>query len=387
MKNQAELRRWAVTKYRRNHRAWITEPRLDVTFSLGIPTETQALADPDAFAGWATSWRRWRGPDGAELEWATRNWPSWGRQKLPARVRVTSAEALAELAGQAAGWRGCRQTAGAIRSRWPESSYLADGLPGLIDDAAALDHTDLQRLLAMTAWLTDHPDSGLMPRMVAVPGVDTKWLERHRGLVERLLTAVTGQVGTGLAEEPQRFRIRILDDALEGSRLHDLTTGVAELDRLALAPAAVLIVENLTTLAGLPPLPGVVAVHGRGHAVVQLDQVGWIADSPVLYWGDLDTHGFNILSRARGRLPEARSVLMDAETLHRFRSLAVPEPTQAHGVAGLTETEEATYRELESGHLRLEQERIPMGHAVGRLQSALAGIFTLSNPRSGTGSV
>lgn len=364
MKNQSDLRRWALTKYRRNHRTWISEPDVDVTFSLAIPTEVRALADPDAFAGWATSWRRWRAPAGAQLEWARRTWPSWGRQELPARVRVTSPAALAELAGQGAGWRRCAQVADTLRGRWPDSTYLPDGLPGLIDDAAALDGADLDRLVGMTAWLADHPDSGLMPRMVAVPGVDTKWLERHRGLVERLLTAVTGQVGTGLAEEPQRFRIRVLDESVEGVRLSDLTAGVDQLDKLEVAPQAVLIVENLTTLAALPPLPGVVAVHGRGHGVVQLDRVGWIAGSPILYWGDLDTHGFNILSRARGRLSGTRSVLMDADTLHEFHDLAVPEPTQAHGVTGLTAAEDAVYRQLERDDLRLEQERIPMTHAV-----------------------
>lgn len=377
MKGLADLRRWAATKYRRNHRAWIAGPGPDVAFALGVPTETQALADPDAFAGWATSWRRWQPPVGAEVEWERRSWPSWGGQELPARVRVTSPGAVAELAGQGDGWRRCLKVAAQIANRWPESSYLPGGLPGLIDAAAALDDADVQRLLAMIAWLAEHPDSGLMPRMVAVPGIDTKWLERHRGLVERLLTAVTGQVGTGLAEEPQRFRIRVLDEAVEGVRLSDLTAGVEQLGKLEITPAAVLIVENLTTLAALPPLPGVVAVHGRGLAVVQLDQVGWIADSPTLYWGDLDTYGFSILSRARSRMPGLRSVLMDTGTLHRFADLAVPEPTQAHGVTGLTETEEAVYRELEAGDLRLEQERIPMGHAAERLRSALAGIPVL----------
>jgi hypothetical protein len=121
-------------------------------------------------------------------------------------------------------------------------------------------------------------------------------------------------------------------------------------------------------------MPGVVAVHGRGYAVVQLDRVGWIRGAAILYWGDLDTHGFNILSRCRSRLPQTRSVLMDSVALGEFRELAVIEPAQAHGVTGLTSAESAAYREIEQGRLRLEQERIPMDWAVGVLRSALATV-------------
>ncbi|MCI1749298.1 MAG: DUF3322 domain-containing protein [Acidipropionibacterium sp.] len=237
MKDQADLRRWAGAKYRRNHRSWIADPQLTTTFTLGTPTEQQALADPDAVAAWAAGWRRWRPPEGASLEWVVRNWPSWGRQTLPARVRVVSPDAAAELAGQGQVWRRSQQIAAELRSHWSSSAYLGDALPRLIDDVTALDDADIRRLLAMTDWLVDHPESGLMPRQVAVPGIDTKWLEMHRGIVERLVTAVTGQVGMGLADEPQRFRIRVLDASLEGVTLSDLTADVDELNKLPVAPA------------------------------------------------------------------------------------------------------------------------------------------------------
>ncbi|WP_051232321.1 MULTISPECIES: Wadjet anti-phage system protein JetD domain-containing protein [Acidipropionibacterium] len=374
MRTLPELRRWAATKYRRNHRVWISDPDVDVSFPLGLPTEQEALADPDALAAWRRSWHQWHPPEGAALEWAVRSWPSWGSQRLPLRVRVTSAEGIAGLAGQQSAWARCRQLAGIVTSRWPESSSLADSLPHLVDDIAGLDDADVERLMAMADWLIDHPDSGLLPRQVAVHGIDTKWLEKHRGLVERLILAITGQEGIGLASEPQRFRIRVLDVSVSGTTLHDLTTGVDELDRLVVSPRVVLIVENLTTLAALPPVPGVIAVHGRGYAVVQLDRVHWIRDSPILYWGDLDTHGFAILSRCRARMPQTRSVLMTRALVSRFEELAVPEPGQAHGVSGLTDEEREVFLDLERRGLRLEQERIPMDLAAQVLNRALLEI-------------
>jgi len=38
----------------------------------------------------------------------------------------------------------------------------------------------------------------------------------------------------------------------------------------------------------------------------------WLARSRILYWGDIDTHGFFILNRLRGIFPHAESFLMNA---------------------------------------------------------------------------
>lgn len=61
-----------------------------------------------------------------------------------------------------------------------------------------------------------------------------------------------------------------------------------------------------------------VAEFGQDDAVGRLP---WLADAEVIYRGDIDTHGFDILDRLRGWLPQARSVLTDRETLvaHRDR--------------------------------------------------------------------
>ena len=57
--------------------------------------------------------------------------------------------------------------------------------------------------------------------------------------------------------------------------------------------------------------------------------MGGTAD--VRYWGDIDTHGFAILDRLRAWLPQARSVLMDRETLlaHRDRWVSEDRPARS----------------------------------------------------------
>jgi hypothetical protein len=110
------------------------------------------------------------------------------------------------------------------------------------------------------------------------------------------------------------------------------------------------------------------AIFGSGYTVAGLGRVPWLAACEVHYWGDLDTHGFAILSRLRGWLPHARSLLMDRATLlaHRDRWGTEPAPTRER-LDHLTVAEGDLYRDLVEDvfgtAVRLEQERIGWRHA------------------------
>jgi hypothetical protein len=91
--------------------------------------------------------------------------------------------------------------------------------------------------------------------------------------------------------------------------------------------------------------------------------LNWLASLDLVYWGDLDTHGFAILNRLRRRFPNARSLLMDSDTLLAHRTQWVTEPTPTAVVLSLlTRDEQALYGALGAGvfgtAVRLEQERI-----------------------------
>jgi len=123
-------------------------------------------------------------------------------------------------------------------------------------------------------------------------------------------------------------------------------------------------VENLQTGLALPEMSGTVAVMGMGYAVESLGALHWLATADCAYWGDIDTHGFAILSRVRSHLPQTRSLLMDEATLTRHRDQWVEEPKQ-HGATELPQlraAEQTVYRALRMQHwgrnVRLEQERI-----------------------------
>jgi hypothetical protein len=117
---------------------------------------------------------------------------------------------------------------------------------------------------------------------------------------------------------------------------------------------------------------------GLGLAVDQLNAIGWLRSAPRhLYWGDLDTHGFAILARARRRFPNTVSVLMDEDTLLAHRKLWVQEPTpcRVEGPEGLSVAELGVYEGLRANRwgdrVRLEQERIAWPAALEAISDVL----------------
>ena len=376
MRGPDQLRTWAEKKYATNHRSWLgfadeAPPGLALGFPTDPPNEAVAAADPAASAAWVQSWTDFErsAPADVEVQWSTRRWAGFGTQRLPVRVAVRSPTAVAALAGQRRSWQRLLDRADLLQAAWLDREHIAGALPGMAAKLARLEDADLPRLIATVNWFLANPESGLLARQVPVEGVDTKWLERHTDLVRRLVVALGGDRALGLRVEPRRFRVRVFD----GSELTDFTAPAAELAALSWAPQYVLLVENRDSMAPLSALPGVVAVHAQGLAAPELAVVGWIAHARVLYWGDLDSHGFRILSLVRQVLPGTESLLMDRATLTRFAALAGVEPVPFRADIGyLTPEESATLRVLRQGDLRLEQERIPWPHVVHTITSTLS---------------
>lgn len=274
-----------------------------------------------------------------------------------------------------------------------EAARVAD--PGLSDWAGqqpmrALRHTDeWDRIVRTVLWLRDRVGSGVYLRQVDVPGVDTKFIESHEGLLVELLEVIgrertpgSGrrlQAGFGFAGKPDRIRLRRLDDTglLPGSPLTDMSVRVDELNNVAVSCDAVLVVENEITFLALPPLEGVVAVFGAGFDVLRLARVRWLVGARILYWGDIDTHGFVILDRLRASFPQVESVLMDIGTLaaHTGQWVTEPRPSREH-LGRLSEEEGQVYADLvgdvHGPAVRLEQERVNYTHVVAELQTAVA---------------
>lgn len=379
----------------------------EVTIALKPPSEREMLADERAAEEWAREWaaigtpvgpgsdvgaerapdagngvgrRVSSGPVRIEVEWVTRSWRSIGRQRVPVRLRLSGTHAVAAFAGgsTARDWGRLRGRALEVAERLgaPERPEVMAALASVVrrraGDLVAFDDDRFAQVVQVSEWIVANPVAGLRPRQVPVRGVDSKWLGRHRGLVTELVAAATGSADLGLLDADRLVRLRILDERLAIGGLSDLAAPAAQLVGLPVRPTGVFVLENLESVLAMPPWPGAIAVHGSGYSVDAVAALPWVRDVPIVYWGDLDSHGFAILHLLRAWHDDVTSVLMDEATLRAHRDLWVPEPAPSRGEFGtLTVGELAALNALRAeGHVRLEQERIPWATALAALTSA-----------------
>lgn len=373
-------------KFRNKHREWLKAAVIDndlaawpLEIHLDIPTEQEALRQPDGVRAWVSAWQSWQGK--GTLAWGERRWRSLGTQRVPEKLILTNPDDVASWIGEEARWTRAVERFKAWLQRWPA---LTDALPKHFSVLADYDDSDFQRLSEMLRWIGNHQNSRLYPRQIPVAGVDSKWLESRKSLVSELMAAIqndsTGDRDffrrCGLKPPPPLIRWRFLDAAQRNrfGGLGDISAPWEEMAGLGMAPTRVFIVENLQTGLAFEDMASAVVIMGLGYGVDVLGKIPWLRDARCVYWGDIDTHGFAILNRARTHLPHLESVLMDESTLLSHRALWVEEKEQ-HASAELpllTRAEQKLFQSLKNQvwgqQIRLEQERIRWDEAWGAIQ-------------------
>jgi len=328
------------------------------------------------------------------IEWREWNHRVQGAQRLPDTVWLDSLPAALAFCGKA-------RQAQRFQALWQQTAAAQPALlPWLRKrPLQALELAERwERLLSVVAWLQAHPRPGVYLRQVDAPGVHSKFIETHRGVLAELLELALPPDGIapqasgvtqfgrrfGFLDKPLRIRLRWLDPALpslpgltDSALLPDLTLDAASFARLALPIERVFITENETNFLAFPPVARALVVFGEGYGWEALARADWLQRSPLHYWGDIDTHGFAILDQLRGHFPHATSLLMDRQTLlaHRAHWGEEPEPVR-HDLPRLTPVEAAVYDELRferlQPRLRLEQERVGFDWLIERLAGVSA---------------
>jgi hypothetical protein len=322
------------------------------------------------------------------VEWRERNHRVQGLQRLPAAIWVDTLE-------DALAWLGKAEDARRFRACWAQTAAeLPEALPWLgAHPLQALALADSwSRLLAVVRWVQAHPRPGVYLRQVDVPGVDSKFIEAHRGVLSGLLdlallppvidAAASGAAQFtrryGFLDKPARVRFRLLDASialLPGPRgSSDLTLDADSFAGLVLPVERVFVTENETNFLTFPPVERSLVIFGAGYGWDALAGAGWLHRCALFYWGDIDTHGFAILDQLRCHFPHAVSLLMDRATLlaHEVHWGTEREPLR-RDLPRLTVDESALYDDLRAGRpaagVRLEQERVGYGWLQNRLRA------------------
>ena len=354
-------RRWDDGTLLRHHAAGESFPVIEVP--LRRPRASEIGDDLEAVQAWVAAVRTGsRGGAAFEVVSEAVGGRVIGRNELPSRAVVRDYAQAWALLGVA------REVAefDRILERVTPEQVLRDAVVANPLKALAVGPA-WDEVLRAYRWLRDSRGSERYLREVDVPGVDTKFIDQHRGLLAQLLgvrgTSAGFVADLGLRGKPEMVRLRshpglgLLAGFSEAAvRLEELVTARVEV-------RTALIVENEISYLSVPVPEGGVVVWGKGFEVDRAGALPWLRGAAVTYWGDLDTHGFAILNQLRAWLPHTRSVLMDRQTLlaHRERWGREPAPTAAR-LDRLTPEEAALYADLVSDRfadrLRLEQERI-----------------------------
>lgn len=302
-----------------------------------------------------------------------------GRNLVPESAVVDSAEDalyLIRRAGDAARFAGMLATAEEMCPTLV--SYLERR------HVRAIPLSDVWEAVARTAlWVSRNPMPGIYARQVDLPGVDTKFFEKNESAIADLIDALDVIPSQPLAnedraksdfearygflsEQPQlRFR------PPEGNGVFpdcvtDITLPADEFARLSFPKNAVkrvFVTENKVNFLSFPSIPNAMVIWGKGYGCDLIGDAKWLEDALIFYWGDIDTNGFAILDRFRSHFPEAKSFLMDRDTLLSHKKSWVREDTQRRAaLTRLDDSEADLYSALLEDrfgeHVRLEQERI-----------------------------
>ena len=321
---------------------------------------------------------------GFQIEWERVRAPRFGQHDRPQRAFYAGEPEYLRALGKAGEVQAFREDVAAIRA----ASLALEPWLARNDMKIVAQHELWPRLLRVVCWFERNPRCGLYLRQLPIPGIDTKFFETHSTILDELLVAAHPEhvdpaetrfaARHGLRREAPLVRLRFLDPALQAARgfpVDDLAVPASTFRSLPLPGVRVLITENLRNFLALPALPGTVAVYGGGNALTLLAGSSWLTDSLVFYWGDIDAHGFLMLSRLRESFPHAASIMMDDATLATAPELTgSAAPVDAVDLRRLTPDEARLFARLRDGSVGLEQERVPWDYALAWLGRAIADV-------------
>lgn len=311
-------------------------------------------------------------------------------QTLPVRVWLDSSEDFLYLIEKTAEFACFSEDVALMRARLPLLEDWVERFPRKLLDY----HTSWEGLLLVCHFFLEHPRPGLYIRELPI-NVHTKFIEQHQGILRELLDhllptgsitldAPTFQQRYGLREEEPMARVRFLDEQLRaryGLPFNDLSVPCSQLARVDFSGQICIITENKMTFLTLPQLPHALAILGGGFQVSNLAALPWLQTCPIIYWGDLDAQGFQILSQLRSIFPHVTSLMMDESTLLACAEFCVPgTPCRVRQLPYLTEDEHRLFVKLAEATNRLEQEHISQEYALEKLERCLSDLGETNHP-------
>ena len=153
----------------------------------------------------------------------------------------------------------------------------------------------------------------MTPRQIPLTGFSGKWLNESKTNRRKAICRLLGVETLGLSKRPTELRFRYLDPVRDDAELERIIWCPWEGEALSGIKYAV-IVENKDTYQTMPPIAQGICIWGSGRAVSDaVPAVPALRDMRIVYWGDMDADGMEILSTLRESGIECDSILMDCD--------------------------------------------------------------------------
>lgn len=301
-----------------------------------------------------------------------------GAQLLPHKVVFQTQEAFLSFIGRTDDYQQWLETANLISNKMPALKSFIIKFP----QKMVVHLPDWPGILDVSAHFLVYEKSNQFIRQLEIPGIDTKFIEDHKRIlldvalwikahhheqIAQKITTENFENYFGLFREEPRLRFRLLDpqSALLYGGLRDIEAPASQIAKNELPYDLVFIVENKTTGLLLPDRVNALVFFELGYKANLLKEISWLKNKKIIYWGDIDTHGFAILSQLRTHFPHVESRLMDEKTLLKYEPLWSYESQPYVGkCVNLSREELFVFENIRSkkwgDNVRLEQERIPL---------------------------
>jgi hypothetical protein len=314
-------------------------PWTPITLPVKAPTAAEILNRFDEARRWVEKFHRDSRSTSTSapfrIEYRTIKVRNVGANEVPARIYLDSFQQLCALLGTTRDVQALDAIMEQTRTQVPEL------VPWVIDHPlVAINHRDVwEEVLASVVWIAARGNRALYLRQIDAEAVDTKFVERHKKLLDQLLTSVLPPERIDSAftyiDFTRRLRFRPKPDCIRLRLLSPqpaFPPGISavrlrtdELATLELDGSTVFVVENEISYLPFPETPSSIVIFGSGFGLTVLGDLPWLHRRRIVYWGDIDTDGFDNAARSSQAMGDRDHADQPAApSPHRARGVAVP---------------------------------------------------------------
>ena len=288
-----------------------------------------------------------------------------GKNPIPAYIEIVSVDDALKLIKKENEMKRILENSSFILEKYPKlQKWIEKNIFKIL-----IEKDEIKKILAVVEYILKNPVQDTYLREISIENIDTKFIENHKKIIFTMLDEILSDDSSLLEEKlsikkkPQLIRFRILDEKYYIHGFSDISVPIEEFNEWENNFSNVFFTENEISFLTFPSYKNTLIIFSKGYNIHAFKENKWLNNKKLYYWGDMDTHGFNILGIAREIFPDLKSFLMNEEIFFKHKEFWVVEdkPFLAE-VKGLNYEESLFCKKLQENiwgkNLRLEQERI-----------------------------